>query len=627
MDLSFPDLVDNGASHTNASDAVSYRSRDNRTFGAYDKNTNRVLGATTEYVPGYPLLELQTDRALDWGNMLNTDESLTELHTGPYLAEDDLDLGAEEGPIHWDLPSSPRIVDLEVLQARTVPNFAQTMDPTMTDSPTALLRLQAPSQRVQKPTKPASKEDWVKHRPLITRLYGKMTLRKVMQYMTKEHGFITSERAYKRRIKEWGLDKNNKEKEMRAIVRKFAQRKANHKSSKFRVRDQEVDYSEIVRYFARKGVSIDDVMARRKTSATPEAVICFTPLQSPIVTPQVYAIPECIFATLRDYMNGSFDSGTWIKTDQRENCYSIKEGTDHTTSSALHCLDIFYSCSLEVCYLHELHENGKAKTSQDSAIAALRHVLPLELPQTLLSVFMLIAKLSNRFRKPGVASALIHTITSPGELLLYQQHPLPTVAKAFCRLNESEFREISIKCLRAMAEGFGNNLGSMHLVSLGAYSIEATSDSLRELLQRCQAEIGIHDIRTIGVRIRLLEKLLGERRYQLARQECHNLLATVHMVQPPKFMLRRRTQGLCFLAQIQKMLSNRDLAVTTLREAIAVRICAWGSADVGVRARILELRRWLIELGRNEEVAEVQLWYDMIRNAPPELQQRAGMVM
>ena len=122
------------------------------------------------------------------------------------------------------------------------------------------------------------------------------------------------------------------------------------------------------------------------------------------------------------------------------------------------------------------------------------------------------------------------------------------------------------------------------------------------------------------VYIHMLHRLLDERQYQLARQECHNLLSTVHMVQRPRYILQHRAQVLYFLAQSQKLLSDHDLAVTTLREAIDVRIREWGSADAVVRQWVLELRLWLIELGREEEEAEVRLWSHMLRNAPAELQ-------
>ncbi|KAL8826504.1 MAG: hypothetical protein Q9191_003757 [Dirinaria sp. TL-2023a] len=447
-----------------------------------------------------------------------------------------------------------------------------------------------------------------------------MALGEVMEHMAKKHGFITSDKTYKRRIKEWGLGKNSRAKEMSAVARKFAERKAISKPSIFRIRGQDVDYAEMVRYFGRRRITIEDVMAQRQTSSTPEAVMCFIPLQSPISTPKVLALPESTFAAVRDFMNGLFDSGTWVKTEELEDCYSIGDGRISSNPSGPQYLDTLYSSSWEACDLHELTNKEKAKAAQDSAIAALSYVLPLELPRTLLTLLTLVANLFSRYTRPGVIFALFHAVAGPGELLLGQQHPLPRIAKSLCRLNESDFREAGVNCLRTMADGFGNNLGPMHWTSLVTYSNHATLHGLRELLSQCQANIGEHDFRTVEVRVRLLDELINERQYQVAERECHELLATVHMVKPPQYIPYCQAEGLYYLARCQKLLSERDLGVATLREAVDVRISAQGSGDVTARARIVELQAWLTELRRDEEAEEARLWYELIRNAPAELQ-------
>ncbi|KAL2057518.1 hypothetical protein ABVK25_001902 [Lepraria finkii] len=127
-----------------------------------------------------------------------------------------------------------------------------------------------------------SKRDWNEHRALITKLYAKQTLPEVMKFMEINYDFRATVKMYKMRIKQWGLDKkNNKENEMRAIVHKNKQRSDQGKRSVYRTRDRQVDYADVVRYFNRKKISIDDVIARRTGSATPEAVECFTPVLSP----------------------------------------------------------------------------------------------------------------------------------------------------------------------------------------------------------------------------------------------------------------------------------------------------------------------------------------------------------
>lgn len=105
---------------------------------------------------------------------------------------------------------------------------------------------------------------------------------------------------YKTRIKQWGLDKKNKEKEMRTIVRKRKQLGDQGKSMAFCVRDRPFDYKDVVRYWERKGVSIADVIAQRNGSKTPEAVACFTAPAPPIAISESIAIPERILVSIRD---------------------------------------------------------------------------------------------------------------------------------------------------------------------------------------------------------------------------------------------------------------------------------------------------------------------------------------
>ncbi|KAK3172044.1 hypothetical protein OEA41_004128 [Lepraria neglecta] len=159
----------------------------------------------------------------------------------------------------------------------------------------------------------ATEQDWTRHHALIRQLYEKNPLPKVMRLMESQHGFKATTKMYKTHVNKWGLDKKNKENEMRAIVRKHKQRADLGKRCILRVRGRPMDFAEVVRYWHRKGVSVDDVISRRTASPTPEAVECFTPVPSPITTPQVLATPERIYRNVRDYFAGSFDAGTWTR--------------------------------------------------------------------------------------------------------------------------------------------------------------------------------------------------------------------------------------------------------------------------------------------------------------------------
>lgn len=130
---------------------------------------------------------------------------------------------------------------------------------------------------------------------------------------------------YKTYITKWGLNKKNKEPEMRAIVRKYKQRENQGKKSRICVRKQQRNFADVVRYWERKGKSIDDIIARQTASPTPEAVEVSTPLTSPILTIPELATPERMLRCIRDYYRGSFESGTWVHTEPTSRCYSIKD--------------------------------------------------------------------------------------------------------------------------------------------------------------------------------------------------------------------------------------------------------------------------------------------------------------
>ena len=73
---------------------------------------------------------------------------------------------------------------------------------------------------------------------------------------------------YKGRLAKWGLYKNNREPEMKAIFSKLAERTAVGKESSFELRGCKVDLKDCERYFKRKGFSIRDIISWRAAYTT-----------------------------------------------------------------------------------------------------------------------------------------------------------------------------------------------------------------------------------------------------------------------------------------------------------------------------------------------------------------------
>jgi hypothetical protein len=88
---------------------------------------------------------------------------------------------------------------------------------------------------------------------------------------------------YKDRIKKWGLDKKNKERDMVAILRKKTARDAVGKESSFRVRGQPVTMDDVLHYFKRKKGTQDMGIS---AATTPSDISCWTPSPSRVHMPQ-----------------------------------------------------------------------------------------------------------------------------------------------------------------------------------------------------------------------------------------------------------------------------------------------------------------------------------------------------
>lgn len=123
-------------------------------------------------------------------------------------------------------------------------------------------------------------QQWLEHRDRITNLYveEELTLKQVRTILEEDHQFPATERQLKRKIKEWNLDKNIKDEEMRIILQ-YKQARNDHygKDSIFYVRGRLVDYKKIQRFIQRKGSPSLSDLPDSSLPSLPEDIICQTP--------------------------------------------------------------------------------------------------------------------------------------------------------------------------------------------------------------------------------------------------------------------------------------------------------------------------------------------------------------
>ncbi len=118
---------------------------------------------------------------------------------------------------------------------------------------------------------------------------------------------------YKTRFKAWGLDKNNKNFEVRKILRLRAMRASLGKKSEFLLRGRAVEMADIERYAKRKGLLIASKHPRLPEDDTVQNLICITPpsMPPPIDAPTSSRNVEGFLVCLQAFLEDSLQSGYW----------------------------------------------------------------------------------------------------------------------------------------------------------------------------------------------------------------------------------------------------------------------------------------------------------------------------
>ena len=408
---------------------------------------------------------------------------------------------------------------------------------------------------------------------------------------------------YKTHFKLWGLAKNNKEPEMRAIVRKHKERADQGKASAIHVRGQIRTIMEAFHYWERKGVSIDELIARRRASPTPEAVKFFTPLPSPILTPQVLAIPECMFRSIRDYIKGSFESGMWYSADPVNHCCSIK--VENNTRNDM--VDLVLECSL-ACSLSQMDLSYEAGQTLSKAIRKIKQVLLADHPTTL-TIFLYLIQFLRSEEKAEMALAISQKFSVMAKALLGSEHPLSRICEWYDGVYESDYGDIVIRCVEIVTSHFESLVGPLHastlysriyLIRIGTQSRRARVQQFQRLLGECENTLRPEDPRMMEVRFCTADECLWEGRYDDALSFIQTNTAH-HQAQSSKDA--GYSSDLCYLAMCQHALGEVDLGIATLHQAVDVRTSILGTQEADGMRWLLLLEEWYTEQGLWDDAA------------------------
>lgn len=417
---------------------------------------------------------------------------------------------------------------------------------------------------------------------------------------------------YKTQIKRWGLDKKNKEPEMRAIVRKNRQRADQGKSSVFRVRGQFRDFADIVRYWNRKGVSIDDLIARQTASPTPETVEVCTPVFSPITTPQVLALPERMLRCIRDYFRGSFESGTWVKTEPVYECYSIK---DEENAAGILLEDLVNQCLL-ACSLFEknlFHEAGRIMIA---VTAKFKTIILAEHPESLADLFSTVTLLRGR-KRDEMALIIFRHFSALSEVLLGSEHPLSRICEWANTIYASGIDDCVVRCMEVMADEFKSVVGPMHgstifaRVSLIPMAQEGNSriQMLQSLLSECEKTLPPYDVRGLWIRRCLAFEYFHESHYVEAWTLSQRNMACS---QSAPNLREGYEEDLSMIARCQYAVGLVDSGIADFHKAIDLRMSRCGLQDPRASAWLVCLEDMYLRQGQWSSAAQVRDWREKL---------------
>lgn len=413
---------------------------------------------------------------------------------------------------------------------------------------------------------------------------------------------------YRNKITKWGLDKNNKESEIKTIVRKRRERDAVGKKSAFRIRGRIEDPVETERYLKRKRLSLEIVLA--ESAPTPPGLECFTPSEVPSSprTPEIFRVPEHIFTMIRDYITGSFEAATWVLEGPKQACYSVKSSQDATDA-----LNNLCHCPLLACNFFDGGSPEEGKRMLVTALAGIKEVLRAE-PVSLLDILFILVVYLQDCRRPEIIPPILGQVSGMAAIVLPAKHPIRQISESLVLLEPARRRALVVCAWQSAVHRFESILGPTHNTVMrfrADYIIAQTDDlgqvesSLRAILHKCIATHEEYNSSTLRIRGELASLLLERGEYAEAEGVARDSIALAASVDS----VSARTDVIINLhirAITQGELGRIDLAEANFRHAIELSVSSWGWRDSWTIKTLYSFEYYLSKWGKHASAAEIR---------------------
>ena len=409
-----------------------------------------------------------------------------------------------------------------------------------------------------------------------------------------------SAKMYRHRIHLWGLDKNRKEPEMRAIVRKRQDRLDAGKATAFELRGEQIDFDEVVTYFKRKGISVDQVP--RSGAKTPTGLICRTP-----PPPTKFRLPEVLMKTMRVYVSGSLDQKNWYISEKGDWMSAKLAGETYSYNWLDTCLAFSF-------FSKGMMRDGWRQIRRLNACAGT--IIKEENPRMLGDLLWFICT-AQEHQKPEIAILTLKQFCVITEMTYGRRHPLTQIFLYALRILSNEVGDIQLfrSTWESILDFCGMDVRRPSLSTTHLTYFENLPDArqsqrrIEELWEGCStAEENSPKTKAV-ILSSLSYAYLRTGDWKLVAKTAETLIDLVEPLKDDERFSEHLRNGKYYLAFAKNQLNDFQGAIQHLEESLALTT-PFAGRDEGKMLHDLhdlsQMETWLGDMGDHEGATEAQ---------------------
>ena len=414
------------------------------------------------------------------------------------------------------------------------------------------------------------------------------------------------------RFKQWGLYKNLKELEARAVVRKQHQRLQAGKPSAFRINGREIDLQSAISHLRRKGLSINAIAIERSTATTPPSIEFWTPVPPPLRTPESLERPEVMIRSLRIYCQGTSEPRAWESIDQLKKYKS--------------CLDCLLVSLNNAALFFQSGASRQAGQALITGLAEIENIVRFQHPST---YSLLLSRVWNNFglRMPGIGLVVLRQFGRMARTLFSERHPLYQMCSQLALISSDQVLDTALISLEVLIDNVESVLGGLTFITVRSrvYHIRMcmsfrdrgwVMSTFQNLIQQCKSTLGSRNLLTCYVRRMLgrwLMEIHDERAVAILEECLENLSSSDWRVRTLRF------DTLKDLAHCYYNAKSYSRAGECLREASDLCLDLYGLHSAQF-IKLLTLKdSLLVHCGEKESAAQVREQWTRIQGSIVEI--------